>query len=67
MCVCDVRVCGRGGGGTQGDDALDERDYFQIAHRRAAGKYNEEVRRGGPAQPGLSTVDRRRGRPRGYL
>jgi hypothetical protein len=29
---------------TMGNDALDERDYFQIAHRKAAGRYNEEVK-----------------------
>jgi len=27
-----------------GNDALDERDFFQIAQRKAAGRYNEEVR-----------------------
>jgi hypothetical protein len=29
---------------TMGNDALDERDYFQIAQRKAAGRYNEEVK-----------------------
>ena len=29
---------------TMGNDALDERDFFQIAHRKAAGRYNEEVK-----------------------
>ena len=29
---------------TMGYDALDERDYFQIAQRKAAGRYNEEVK-----------------------
>lgn len=28
---------------TMGNDALDERDYFQIAQRKAAGRYNEAV------------------------
>lgn len=29
---------------TMGNDALEERDFFQIAQRKAAGRYNEEVR-----------------------
>ncbi|EKX48375.1 hypothetical protein GUITHDRAFT_162477 [Guillardia theta CCMP2712] len=29
---------------TMGNDALDERDYFQIAQRKAAGRYNEAVK-----------------------
>jgi hypothetical protein len=29
---------------SMGYDALDERDYFQIAQRKAAGRYNEEVK-----------------------